>query len=298
VTPGPGSTLIHPQHALDEVLAVLVLYGQPLVQSITFRSLGADLRGLGGARLDLLVYDNSAAPPADPHPVPPEWRIRYIHDATNPGVSRAYLEGARLATQQRKRWLLFLDQDTWFPHGALASYAAAVRRHSEIGLFAPILRAHGKVISPCTYRMKQGTSPRHIAPGVQELAGRSVLNSGMWISLEHYLATGGHDPRIALDFADHEFIDRYKQRHRQFVVVDAECTHDLSAAATQSTVSRLARFRFYCRGARYASRGAWDGLVTASLVGARAGLLSLRHRDLGFLRVAADTMLEGLRRER
>lgn len=196
-----------------------------------------------------------------------------------------------MAAERSARWLLLLDQDTRFPEDWLARYLAAVGRHPGAGLFAPILRSGGRVLSPCAYRFKRGISLDHIEPGERSLAGLSVLNSGMWVGVEEYRAVGGHDLHIPLDFADHEFIERFKRRHGRFVVVDAECAHDFFRVTGQSLASHLTRFRLYCQGARYASKGLLDGLVAASVVGARACLLSYRHGSLGFLRVAATAFL-------
>jgi rhamnosyltransferase len=271
------------------MFAVLVLYQQSLEQSVTFQSLSPILRGTS-LPLQLLVYDNSPAPMGFPGASRPGWEIHYVHDPSNPGVSRAYLEGARMAAARSKRWLLLLDQDTCFPADSLARYLAAIRQHPEARLFAPILRSGGRIISPCLYRFKLGFPLSHIAPGARSLSGLSVLNSGTCIAVEDYLAIGGHDIRIALDFADHEFIERFKENHDSFVVVDTECAHDFFRVTTQSTASHLARFQFYCRGARYSSKGLGEGILTAGVVGARACLLALRHRSLGFLRVAASTL--------
>ena len=140
---------------LDEVLAVLVLYRQDLAQSPTYLSLGGELRRLG-AQLDLLVYDNSEQASSLPENAPADgWRISYQHDGTNPGVSRAYVEGARLGASRGKRWLLLLDQDTVFPPGALDAYVDELRRHPDARLFAPILRVAGRIASPCGYRFKR-----------------------------------------------------------------------------------------------------------------------------------------------
>jgi rhamnosyltransferase len=176
-----------------EALAVLVLYGRTLGESVTFRSLEEGLRRLG-ERLDLLVYDNSAIAS---HPDPAAgWRIEYRHDPSNPGVSRAYLEGARVAAERGKRWLLLLDQDTCFPSEAITVYADALRRYPTEVLFAPVLRAGARIVSPCAYRFPRGRPLRTTATGLQNLAGKSVLNSGMCVSVAAYLDVGGHDPRI------------------------------------------------------------------------------------------------------
>jgi glycosyltransferase involved in cell wall biosynthesis len=278
------------------VFAVLVLYGQSLAQSATFQSLSPGVRGLA-TPLPLLVYDNSPTRVGDPGAATyPGWDIHYVHDPTNPGISHAYQEGARMAAARSKRWLLLLDQDTRFPADWLTRYLAAVGRHPEAVLFAPILRSGDRVLSPCVYRFKRGFLLDGVEAGRRSLSGISVLNSGTWIAVKEYRAAGGHDVRIALDFADHEFIERFKRRHESFVVVDAECAHDFFRVTQQSLASHLTRFRFYCRGARYASKGPLDAIVTAAVVGARACLLAHRYGSLAFLRVAATTLLERTRR--
>lgn len=275
---------------LRDVLAVLVLYRERLDECPAFRSLDAGLAALGGT-LELLVYDNSPAPGPAPAASSARWERHHVHDPSNPGVSRAYRTGARLARERGKRWLLLLDQDTWFPPDALPKYLESVERHPGIPLFAPVLRAAGRTISPCGYRLKRGVPLDRIGAGEQPLAGRSVLNSGLWIAVDDYLAVGGHDERLRLDFADHEFIERFKRRHDVFVVVDVVCEHGLSAAADPEPGARLRRFETYCEGARYASRGGLDGVLTAGVVALRACRLAVRHRSPGFLRVAAGSLL-------
>lgn len=284
---------VPPPEPGESIFAVLVLYQQSLEQSVTFQSLRPIVRDLS-ASLPLLVYDNSPTALGHPGIGPyPGWDIHYVHDPSNPGVSRAYLEGARLAAGRSKRWLLLLDQDTWFPPDALTRYLRAIRQHPETRLFAPILRSQDRIVSPCRYRLRLGFALPRVRPGVQSLAGLSVLNSGMCVAVEDYLEVGGHDVRLAMDFADHEFIERFKRRHDTFVVVDAECGHGLSGATTQTTASQLARFQLYCRGAKYSSKGLTGGILTAGVVGGRACLLCFRHGSLGFLRVAVGTLLGG-----
>ncbi len=273
-----------------EVLAVLVLYGRTLGESITFRSLEEGLRRVG-ERLDLFVYDNSAVAS---HPAPAAgWEIEYRHDPTNPGVSRAYLEGARFAAERGKRWLLLLDQDTRFPLEAITVYADALRRYPTEVLFAPVLRAGVRIVSPCAYRFPRGTPLRTIATGLQDFSGKSVLNSGMCISVAAYLDVGGHDPRIGLDFSDHEFIDRFKRRHERVRVLPLECQHGFSGELRSGVDAGLQRFRFFCLGVRYASRGGLQSALGAAMVFGRACRLAFRHRHPGFLRIAASTLIGG-----
>jgi rhamnosyltransferase len=275
-----------------EALAVLVLYGRTLGESVTFRTLEEGRRRLG-ERLDLLVYDNSPVA-SRPDPVA-EWQIKYRHDPSNPGVSRAYLEGARVAMERGKRWLLLLDQDTGFPPEAITVYAEAVRRYPTEVLFAPVLRAGAGIVSPCAYRFPRGKPLRTSATGLQNLAGKSVLNSGMCISVAAYLDVGGHDPRIGLDFSDHEFIDRFKRRHDRARILPLECRHGFSGELRSGVDAGLQRFRFFCRGIRYASPGGLQSALGTAMVVGRACRLAFRHRHPGFLQVAASTLIGGVR---
>jgi hypothetical protein len=273
-----------------DALAVLVLYGRTLAESITFRSLEQGLRGLG-EQFDLLVYDNSAIS-SRPGPAV-GWRIEYGHDPSNPGVSRAYLEGARVAAARGKRWLLLLDQDTCFPPEAITVYADAIRRYPTEVLFAPVLRAGARIVSPCAYRFPRGVPLRTIPTGLQDLAGKSLLNSGMCLSVAAYLEVGGHDPRIGLDFSDHEFLERFKRRHERARILPLECGHGFSGDLRSSVDAGLQRFRFFCRGVRYASPGGLQSALGAAMVVGRACRLALRHRHPGFLRIAASTLIGG-----
>jgi rhamnosyltransferase len=273
-----------------EVLAILVLYGRTLGESITFRSLEAGRRRVG-QRLDLFVYDNSAVA-SNPAPAS-GWQIEYRHDPTNPGVSRAYLEGARVAAERGKRWLLLLDQDTCFPGEAITVYADALRQYPAEVLFAPVLRAGGHILSPCAYRFPRGTPLKTTATGLQQLSGKSVLNSGMCISLAAYVNVGGHDPRLGLDFSDHEFIDRFKRRHARVRILPLECRHEFSGALRPGVEASLRRFRFFCLGVRHASRGGLQSALGAAMVAGRACRLAFRYRHPGFLRIAASTLIGG-----
>ena len=279
-----------PAEFTREALAVLVLYGRALGESVTFRSLDEGLRGLG-ERLDLLVYDNSAVA-SRPEPAA-GWQIEYRHDPGNPGVSRAYLEGAKVAAERGKRWLWLLDQDTWFPPQAIAVYADAVRRYPSEVLLAPVLRSGERIVSPCAYRFPRGAPLRATTTGLQDLAGKSLLNSGMCISVAAYLDVGGHDPRIGLDFSDHEFIDRFKRRYARARILPLECRHGFSGELRSGVDAGLQRFRFFCRGVRYAAHGGLQSALGTAMVVGRACRLAFRHRHPGFLRIAASTLIGG-----
>src|ERR1700743_364915 len=98
----------------ETLLAVIVLNKTRLEDSKTFASLTACLKA-SSLQLDLLIYDNS--PEYNPDSVSgfPNWKITYMADTSNSGVSKAYNCAASLALASKKQWLLLFDQDTSFP---------------------------------------------------------------------------------------------------------------------------------------------------------------------------------------
>jgi rhamnosyltransferase len=281
---------------IDQVIAVIVLYRTDLLRSQTFTSLGKSLHDLN-AVLDLVIYDNSPEKNAyvDASSLVP-WRIHYIHDPSNPGVSKAYNEGFKLGRTLDKCWLLLLDQDTWFPPDALATYAQATAETPDCALFAPMLVADGgSLLSPCTYRFKRGftiADSSQVKPGRQTLINRSLLNSGLLISMDAIERIGGYNPTIRLDFADFDFIERYKKLFNSYVLIDMRCVQSFSGESTDLAAS-LRRFAFYCQGARYSIRTPLDALMLALVCLTRGLKLSMRFRTVRFLHMYVCYFLHG-----
>lgn len=197
-----------PQSCLNEMLAVLVVYRRDLAISDTFVSLSCSLEKLG-CHLELIVYDNSPSPQDVPHAKEDPCRITYRHDPSNPGVSKAYNTALRMARERVKRWLLLLDQDTSFPPDALTIYCQALRA-GQTELYAPVLKSGTRLISPCFYWKGIGFPLRKAPKGLLPLKNRSVLNSGMLVSVDAMERIGGFNERIPLDFADHDFYSRLR----------------------------------------------------------------------------------------
>ncbi|MEO0250193.1 MAG: glycosyltransferase [candidate division WOR-3 bacterium] len=268
---------------VKDTLAVLVLYNRRLDETETFQSL-ASWPDKSRERFDLLIYDNSPSPMLTEGAELSGFRIHYVHDKENPGVSKAYNIGARLGRQLGKTWLLLLDQDTTFPDDALIAYQRAIHEHPEAVLFAPILKASGKIYSPCRYYLKRGFHPRRVRPGRHTIRHWSVLNSGMCISLPVFEQIGGFDERVGLDFADHEFINRFRRFFDSFVVVDTVCAHGFYDVEQVSVEGSLRRFALFCEGAHASMREPADRILLPIQAALRAVKLSIRFRTGRFLK--------------
>lgn len=267
------------------VLAVMVCYRTDIPQTATLTSLSVGL-ATADARLDLFIYDNS---PQAGHDcleiIGSNFSADYRHDPTNPGVSRAYNEGALLARERGKQWLLLLDQDTTFPIDALAAYARALVDQPEAQMIVPILRSGAVIVSPCRFVAGFGLPLQTPLSGRLSLSGHSVLNSGMLIRLETFQSIGGFNERIPLDFADHDFCRRYADRYEWVQVLPVACQHGFADREATTIAKDLHRFSYFCRGARQSIPGpiSAGGYLLATLL--RCAILCWRHRSLCFVPV-------------
>ena len=108
--------------SFDETLVVIVLYKDLLAQSESFKSLSEAIPK--SIRISLFVFDNSPTRGALPHS--DAWDITYQHEPSNIGVSLAYNEAFKLASQLQKKWLLLADQDTKFPATLFSDYQTGI----------------------------------------------------------------------------------------------------------------------------------------------------------------------------
>jgi glycosyltransferase involved in cell wall biosynthesis len=241
-------------------------------------------------RLELLVYDNS--PTAQSIEEFKFLRIIYQHDPSNPGVAAAYNNGARIARESGKKWLLLLDQDTLFPVDTIEMYCASLANSKGFHMFAPRLVAKGLLFSPFGYWGGIGYHLRNVIPGLMSLKRRGVLNSGMLVSCEAFDGVGGFDERIPLDFADHDFSRRFAEQFGEAFIVNLDCEHGFSDREEATLESALARYAFFCYGARQSIKSFSDSITYAIAVIKRCLVLSVRYRTMRFVPVMIQKFLQ------
>jgi rhamnosyltransferase len=274
----------------DDVLAVIVLYQKRVGESETLLSLSKSSDRKAG-KIDVMIYDNSPTPQwLDDGTWRDGFCIHYTSDPSNPGVSKAYNAGFELARQLNKKWLLLLDQDTVFPEDALAMYAINVERYAEPALLAPILVCDHRIYSPCRQVMNINFPLHVIQPGWVRTKGFSVLNSGMCIRLDAFERIGGFDEKIHLDFADHDFVRRYRKHFKDFLLIDMVCQHSFSDKETSDINTSLTRFDHYCEGAKNSMKSFADPFSLLPIALVRAARLSLRFRSVQFLKVFVQAL--------
>jgi glycosyltransferase involved in cell wall biosynthesis len=232
---------------VDKLLVVVVLYKKRLEDSSTYRSLQASLADCG-QQAELYVYDNSPAK-AEFQIRSDQFRITYISDTANSGISKAYNAAAAYAMKQHKEWLLLFDQDSNLPLDYFDVMSDAVTKNDKHSLFVPVLKQDGRILSPCRFRFMKGSALKSIVYGPMSFMDVSIFNSGILVSLALFNNAGGYNEAIKLDFSDHYFINQVKKVQNEFVVLPVSIQHELSSH-TNDEGKITSRFKQYCGGVR------------------------------------------------
>lgn len=228
-------------NAQKDILLVTVLYNERIGDTRTYRTL------LQGCE-NVLVIENSPKPLNDGCNLPASWS--YVSFPQNPGLGTAYNYAAGFARQHGFEWLLLTDQDTSFPAGILEKYRTAVEANPSIDLFCPqVAIGEQRFMSPVPM-VRYRCRIRHSAPvGMIDLGRFGIINSGMLIRLSAFEAAGGYRPEVALDFADFQFLERFRQVTDKAFVINAVCRQTFSNEV-QTTEQKMERYRLFCRSLR------------------------------------------------
>lgn len=205
--------------------------------------------------VNVFIYDNS--------PNPQEARqwdfVSYVHDPENAGVSSAYNSAFAYAKKMNKRVVILLDQDSKFKFDYIKEYFDCFNIYSERFLYAPIIcdSTRTKIYSPATLNRFVGKVRKYTKIEVHkllDLTENSVINSGLMIPISLLDNNFHYNKNIKLDFSDVFFIEKYKEKNKNIVLVPVEIEHSLSGDEGYDETRELHRFKFYCVGARELAR--------------------------------------------
>ncbi len=226
----------HPQ--LAAITVVIVLYEKAARASEAFSSLRSilDDRPRWGKQFEILLYDNSPMPPADTD----DWLdAKYVHDASNGGLSAAYNHALRLAKTNASEWLLLLDQDTTLTDEyvqALLAAADAEQSHLDIGAIVPLLELDKTIYSPeenFFYHLRhQFPEMRYYraSPDMQGLQTRplNAYNSGALMRVSALEAIDGFPADFRVDYLDHAVFHRFHRAGYSLYVLNVKLQQKLS----------------------------------------------------------------------
>lgn len=272
-------------YTLDDILIVLVLYKIELENSTSFISLSEGKKE--EQFIDLMVYDNSPDRNSETKYFQKNgFRIQYINDPSNPGVSKAYNTGISLAGETNKKWILFLDQDTTLDKTLLDKFLKQINTKKDISVFATTLfGTNQNLISPSRYFFKRGFALSKTPIGKCKLNRTRPINSSVLISTEVFEKVGVYNAEIRLDFSDHEFFDRVNQHYQYMQIVPSNSFHSLSSSDDTNVVGIKIRFSIFCEGAHIAAKKSFvSGVQYFIVCSLRALKLSIKFKTLFFIK--------------
>lgn len=266
-----------------QLCVLIVVYGYDPIATISLKTLLA--AEFPREQMRVLIWDNSPQPVGDRLALI-NIGVDYFSTPENLGLSVIY---NRVIAEYLHygEYLLLLDQDTSLPTDFMLVCEAAVRQHSDIDLFLPMIWANNSWISPLTYVMGWGYYWRH--PRVGRMASRKIcaINSGMLISAS-YLKNDfpGYDERLRFYGTDTQFMLEYVERRSELMVLDVCIEHDLSFFS-DSIRNRVSKFRTMRAAYKYIYelKPIWQRFGVKLVLGLVSILYAVRYRDFKFLKL-------------
>jgi GT2 family glycosyltransferase len=235
---------------INDVIAVIVIYNLDIRKSFAYNSLKAALK-FSNKKIDLFIYDNSPVSKFDINQTIEDtcFNITFQSDTSNSGVSKAYNTAAIFGKFNNKKWILLLDQDTFFPTNSIDVYLNSDIAYPNNCIFCPILRTkNNKIVSPSLFKFGRGYTPSSINFGLKSLFKYCPVNSGLLITLDKFFEVGGYDEKIKLDYSDYSFFKKIKKNESYFVILPIICEHQLSTFEELTVENSLNRFKYLCIG--------------------------------------------------
>ncbi len=223
---------------MEKILICCVVYNQDLFKTNTYQSLLKN-------EDDVFIYDNSEKSLTSKSQLPQNWI--YKTTGKNEGLSKAYNIAVEYANKNKYKWILFTDQDTLFSKNAFKIYEKSIKQYPKDNLFCPIVFMNKrKVMSPLKNIKYLWYKDGHIKPGdLIDLSNFSVINSGMMVNVNTFIAAGGYNESVFLDFSDFQFLEKLSEICQNGRVIDVECSQSFSNQE-QSKVQKINRFRLFC----------------------------------------------------
>jgi GT2 family glycosyltransferase len=270
--------------------AVVVLYQEEAVESLTIRSFNQAMRSEPGliSEIFVCVYDNSPQPSPLPRDLfPCEWAA--FQPRRNNGLAEAYNVALEAARRGEIKWLLLLDSDTEvtaaFLKASLEEMDIAEADDKLAGLIPHIVEG-GAVHSP---RFANAFRRRPVSLSVSGVVDDELiaLNSGSVLRVAAVLAIGGFNIDFWLDYLDYWlFRSLYTRGYRVFVLPET-LAHSLSFADAARRMPReryqnmLGAERYFFM--RFGSR--WERTRLKLVLLKRALAFAFRDRNVSFARV-------------
>lgn len=216
----------------QRVLAVVVTYHPDA-------SLLANLNALRGQVDRVVVVDNGSTNVEDVEAAATALGCDLILNDANLGIARAFNQGAQRAESEGYQWLATFDQDSQVTPGMVPGLLESAHQQPFGGYIGVVAPLHFDRNTADNYHV-----PQHLIASEGEWRSlRTTISSGSLIPLSVLRQVGGFDEGLFIDFVDHDFCLRCRQRgylvleNRSYVL-----THSLGHISEHTILGR----RIFC----------------------------------------------------
>ncbi|HEY5211434.1 MAG TPA: hypothetical protein VIJ38_00260 [Acidobacteriaceae bacterium] len=239
----------------------------------------------------LVIWDNSPTPCSI---IGKEWLNRnftsydYHHSPENQPLSFIYNEVIDNRIRQHPgsfSHLLLLDQDSFLEPTFLGVAAQAIQDFPDLGLFLPLVKASGHIVSPAHLFYFKGIYWRRPRLGAIRFRYKTAINSGMIIGSNYFLSKFSRYPNtLSFYGTDSWFCEQYAKDEKFACVFDSTITHDLSSFKVESVDVKLWRHQEVIRGLRIMNSSGFLRRHACNLFTVLTCMrMALRFRDRRFL---------------
>lgn len=225
---------------LSEIYSIVVLYNCKVSESETLKTLNQVFVYLN-VKLNVLIYDNTIEKDNNVKGSTfNNLEIEYYHNPFNPGVAAAYNLAIEKGIQNKKKWLILLDQDTTISKSyfkeLISSTSENILKNDIVCYIPKVVLKTGEVISPSKMKLGGFCQPLKNRTGLQKKY-ITAINSGTVLNLTFLESIGGFTNKFPLDMLDHWYFREIYSHKKMVYILNTEIIHDLSIKSFESSVS-------------------------------------------------------------
>lgn len=225
---------------MKHFLFVVVLYNTSMSQSLTMCSL-LERRDLLKARgIHVLVVDNT--PGLKPETLFLPNGIQYVAFGENRGLANAYQFAYHVASPDRFRFLVLMDQDSEITNDFIYALDEMVDDYDlPIAIWCPDVFSCGKPISPYSFSVIgwPNFAPRSDVDCLYGINSFSVVN----MNFIDYI--GGFNTFYWLDCLDLWLYERARQTDWKIMRLNSSVKHDLSLVSGKISLARIKSIAYF-----------------------------------------------------
>lgn len=139
-------------------------------------------------------------------------KIKYVSFGKNFGVSYALNYGAKIAIKNKKKWILTMDQDSYFEKKTFKNFFKEnLLEDEDVGIYAPVYNYDLQVSSLKTEKSKKEIE--------------KVITSGNLVNLKIYIELGGFEEEFFIDEIDHDYCLRLRKNKKKIYEINDVILH-------------------------------------------------------------------------